>query len=158
MPERSTPDAIFIARQMMTSGETKALLRGRGVSERPITVIRDMYEDSIAAIQTPHKDEYLSGLDKVHLWQGALAGNGLRLNVKKTKFVSFELCIGPILDCQGEANEKVEEFRYLGSELFDEGSVDQVVRGRISAAWLKWRKSTGILCDRRCSMTLKGKF
>lgn len=36
--------------------------RGRGVSERPITVIRDMYEDSIAAIQTPHKDEYLSGV------------------------------------------------------------------------------------------------
>ena len=36
-------------------------------------------------------------------------------------------------------------------------SVDQAVKGRINAAWMKWRESTGILCDRRCSRALKGK-
>ncbi|VDP31424.1 unnamed protein product [Heligmosomoides polygyrus] len=68
--------------------------------------------------------------EKVQLWQRALADNGLRLNVKKTKFISSEQCSGSILDCQGETIEKVEEFRYLGR----------------------------ILCDRRCSRTLKGKL
>ncbi|VDO81952.1 unnamed protein product [Heligmosomoides polygyrus] len=28
----------------------------------------------------------------------------------------------------------------------------------MNAAWLKWRESTGILCDRRCSRTFKGKL
>ncbi|EPB70216.1 hypothetical protein ANCCEY_10702 [Ancylostoma ceylanicum] len=28
----------------------------------------------------------------------------------------------------------------------------------IACAWLKWRESTGILCDRRCSRVLKGKI
>ncbi|VDP60448.1 unnamed protein product, partial [Heligmosomoides polygyrus] len=51
--------------------------------------------------------------------------NGLRLNVKKTKFISSEQCAGSILDCQREAIEKVEEYRYLGSDLSEEGSLDQ---------------------------------
>ncbi|VDP02076.1 unnamed protein product [Heligmosomoides polygyrus] len=42
--------------------------------------------------------------------------NGLRMNVRKTKFISSEQCTEPILDCQGEMIEKVEQFRYLGSD------------------------------------------
>uniref|UniRef100_A0A183GIP1 Reverse transcriptase domain-containing protein n=1 Tax=Heligmosomoides polygyrus TaxID=6339 RepID=A0A183GIP1_HELPZ len=111
-----------------------------------------LYADDIALVA--NNQEELK--EKVQLWQRTLADNGLRLNVKKTKFVSSEQCAGSILDCQGEAIEKVEEFLYLGSDLSEEGSVDQAVRGQINAAWLKWRESTGILCDRRCSKTLKG--
>ncbi|VDP13114.1 unnamed protein product [Heligmosomoides polygyrus] len=61
-------------------------------------------------------------------------------------------CTRPILDCQGESIEKAKEFRYLGSDLCEEGSVEQAVRGRINAAWLKWREFTGILCNRRAVM------
>ncbi|VDP22984.1 unnamed protein product [Heligmosomoides polygyrus] len=233
MPERSTTDAIFIARQMMEKYREKRkpcylafldlekaydrlaraviwnALRGRGVLERLISVIKDMYEGSKAAVRTPHgmtkKMDITVGVhqgsdlspflfvltldcivnhleecslrtilyaddialvadsreeleEKVQLWQGALADNGLRLNVKKTKFVSSEQCTEPILDCHGEMIEKVEEFRYLGSDLSEEGSVDQAVRGRINAAWLKWRESTGILCSNPLRPTLKGKL
>ncbi|VDP11962.1 unnamed protein product [Heligmosomoides polygyrus] len=59
--------------------------------------------------------------EKVQLWQRAVADNILRL--KKTKFISSEQCTG--LDCQGEAIENMEAFRYLGSDLSEEGSVDQ---------------------------------
>ncbi|KIH46881.1 hypothetical protein ANCDUO_23063, partial [Ancylostoma duodenale] len=48
--------------------------------------------------------------------------------------------------------------KYLGSVLSAAGTVDAEVRGRIACAWLKWRESTGILCDRRCSRVLKGKI
>ncbi|VDP34157.1 unnamed protein product [Heligmosomoides polygyrus] len=163
MPERSTTDTIFIARQVMEKyrekRETKALylafldlekaydrlsrvvlwnsLRGRGVPERLISVIKDMYEGSKAAVRTPHgmtkKMDITVGTDDIALVadsreeleekQGALAGNGLR-NVRKTKFISSEQCTEPILDCQGEVMEKVEQFRYLGSDLSEEGSVD----------------------------------
>ncbi|VDO24012.1 unnamed protein product [Heligmosomoides polygyrus] len=36
------------------------------------------------------------------MWQRALADKRLRLNVKKTKFISSEQGAGSILDCQGK--------------------------------------------------------
>ncbi|VDO85614.1 unnamed protein product [Heligmosomoides polygyrus] len=175
MPERSTTGAIFITRQVMEKYREKRrpcylafldvekaydrlaravirnALRGRGAPERLITVIRDMYEGSKAAIRTPHgvtrKVDITVGYtkvnqleegplrtilyaddialvadnqeqleEKVQLWQRALADDGLRLNVKKTKFISSEQCAGSILDCQAETIKKVEEFRYFGSD------------------------------------------
>ncbi|VDO95810.1 unnamed protein product [Heligmosomoides polygyrus] len=109
------------------------------LEEGPLSTI--IYADEIALVAD--NQEELE--EKVQLWQRALVDNDLRLNLKKTKFISSEQCAGSILDCQGEAIEKVEEFRYLGSGLYEEGSVDQAVRGRINAARLKWRESTGIL-------------
>ncbi|VDP49141.1 unnamed protein product [Heligmosomoides polygyrus] len=107
------------------------------LEEGPLRTI--LYADDIALV--PNSREELE--EKVQLWQGTLAGDGLLLNVRKTKFISSEQCTEPILDCKGEVIEKVEQFRYLGSDLSEEGSVDQAVKGRISAAWLKWRECTG---------------
>ncbi|VDP19633.1 unnamed protein product [Heligmosomoides polygyrus] len=61
--------------------------------------------------------------EKVQLWKGALADNGLRLNDRKTKLISCEQCTESILGCLGEVIEKEEEFRYLGSELSEEGNM-----------------------------------
>ncbi|XGW19105.1 hypothetical protein V3C99_003150 [Haemonchus contortus] len=61
------------------------------------------------------------------------------------------------VDGRGKAIEKVQDFRYLGSDIAADGSVDWAVKSRINAAWMKWRESIGILCGRRCSRTLKRK-
>ncbi|VDP44248.1 unnamed protein product [Heligmosomoides polygyrus] len=131
-------------------------LRGRDVPERLISVIKDTYEGLKAAVRTPHRmtkkmditvgtilyvddialvadsrKERRCSYGKEHSQATA------RLKVRKTKFISSEQCTEPILDCQGEVIEKVEQFRYIGSDLSEEGSVDQAVKGRISAAWLK---------------------
>lgn len=79
------------------------------------------------------------------------------LNVKKTKFITSEECTGLILGCQGEAIEKVEEFRYFRSDLSKKGRRYHAVRRRINTVWLKKRESTEILCHCWCSRTLKGK-
>ncbi|VDP52762.1 unnamed protein product [Heligmosomoides polygyrus] len=53
MPERSTTDAIFIARQAYVSLPRAVLwkaLQGRGVPERLITVVKDIYKGSKAAV------------------------------------------------------------------------------------------------------------
>ncbi|EYC14573.1 hypothetical protein Y032_0040g286 [Ancylostoma ceylanicum] len=63
-----------------------------------------------------------------------------------------------VLDEDRTAFTQTEEFQYFGSILSADGKVDAAVRGRVAFAWLKWRESTGILCDRRCSRVLEGKI
>nr|CDJ94779.1 RNA-directed DNA polymerase (reverse transcriptase) domain containing protein [Haemonchus contortus] len=71
-----------------------------------------LYADDIALI-AESKVELQDNLQK---WQKVLAENGLRLNVKKTKFLSSEEGIESNTDGYGEAIGKVQDFRYLGSD------------------------------------------
>ncbi|GJR28853.1 retrovirus-related pol polyprotein LINE-1 [Tanacetum coccineum] len=73
-------------------------------------------------------------------WRKALEDNGLRVSR------------------EGEILQPKESFRYLGSILHKSGRIDEDVSNRIKAAWLKWRAATGVLCDRKVPLKLKGKF
>jgi hypothetical protein len=53
---------------------------------------------------------------------------------------------------------KKDTFRYLGSMLQKNGGIDEDVSHRIKAGWLKWRQASGVLCDPRVPLKLKGKF
>ncbi|EYC11789.1 hypothetical protein Y032_0049g1768 [Ancylostoma ceylanicum] len=64
---------------------------------------------------------------------------------------------GDVSDISGTMFTQTKEFQYLGSLLSADEPVGAAIRGTITCAWLKWRESTGILCDRRCSRVLKGK-
>ena len=46
----------------------------------------------------------------------------------------------------------------LGSIIQKDGEIDGDVNHRIQAGWLKWRVATAVLCDRKFSSKLKGKF
>ena len=51
--------------------------------------------------------------------------------------------------------------RHEGEDVSLDGQVvveGEDVRHRISAGWLKWRQSSGILCDKRVPQKVKGKF
>ncbi|VDP18130.1 unnamed protein product [Heligmosomoides polygyrus] len=64
-----------------------------------------LYADDIALVADSREELE----EKVQLRQGALAGNGLRVNVRKTKFISSEQCTEPILDCQGTTPMELEK-------------------------------------------------
>jgi hypothetical protein len=38
------------------------------------------------------------------------------------------------------------------------GDIDEDVRNRIKAGWMKWRQASGVLYDKRVPQKLKGKF
>jgi hypothetical protein len=51
-----------------------------------------------------------------------------------------------------------DTFRYLGSILQNEGEVDEDVSHRIRAGWVKWRRASGVICDKKVPNKLKSKF
>ena len=55
------------------------------------------------------------------------------------------------------AIKQVEKFKYLRS-IVQDCEVDDDVNNRIQADWFKWRKATGVICDRKVQDKVKGKF
>ncbi|CAN6573782.1 unnamed protein product [Malus baccata var. baccata] len=53
---------------------------------------------------------------------------------------------------------KSDRFRYLGSILQKNGELDGDLNHRIQAGWMKCKSASGVLCDRRMPLKLKGKF
>jgi hypothetical protein len=53
---------------------------------------------------------------------------------------------------------KKDTFHYLRSMLQKNRDVDEDVSHRIKVGWLKWRQASGVLCDPRVPLKLKGKF
>ncbi len=49
-------------------------------------------------------------------------------------------------------------FKYLGSILQVDEECEEDVSHRIKARWLKWRRATGVLCNRKIPNKLKKKF
>jgi hypothetical protein len=62
------------------------------------------------------------------------------------------------VNLDGQVVTKKDTFRYLGSILQKDGDIDEDVRHRISAGWLKWRQASGVFYDKRVPQKLKGKF
>jgi hypothetical protein len=51
-----------------------------------------------------------------------------------------------------------DTFRYLGSMLQSEIEIDEDVSNRIIAGWVKWRRASDVLCDKKVPNKLKGKL
>ena len=53
--------------------------------------------------------------------------------------------------------KRVEEFKYLGSTISEDGGLDTEITHRIKAGWKNWKKMSGVLCNKRIGIKLKGK-
>ena len=52
---------------------------------------------------------------------------------------------------------RVKEFKYLGSTVQESGSYEREIKKRVQAGWNRWRKVSGVICDRMLPARVKGK-
>ena len=57
----------------------------------------------------------------------------------------------------GEELQRMHHFKYLGSSVEERGGMTTEITQRVSAAWSNWKRYSGVLCDRRMPVKLKGK-
>ena len=99
---------------------------------------------------------------KLEEWRRAMEDRGLKINRKKTVYLRFnvdrDLDDGNSdVNIQGDNLERVNTFKYLGATLAENGDLDAEVTHRIQSEWKNWKRISGILCERRISLRVKGK-
>jgi len=52
---------------------------------------------------------------------------------------------------------RVENFKYLGSIIEERGDIDEDISHCIRAGWQKKKKASGVLCDNKIPIRLKGR-
>ena len=86
---------------------------------------------------------------------------GLKINRKKTVYLRFNvdgnLDGNSDINLQEEDLERVNTFKYLGATLAENGDLDAEMTHRIQSGWKNWKRVSGILCDRRIRLRVKGK-
>ncbi|GJX85613.1 retrovirus-related pol polyprotein LINE-1 [Tanacetum coccineum] len=109
--------------------------------------------------------ESAEGLNnRIEKWGEALEDNGLRVSREKMEYLRCDFGRYDVL--HQEVNIRIrdrilkpkESFRYLGSMIHRSGRIDEDVAHRIGVGWMKWRAASGVMCDRRIPLKLKGKF
>ena len=58
---------------------------------------------------------------------------------------------------QGDPVKTTSKFKYLGCQFQSDGGVESEIGSRIQAGWCSWRKTSGLLCDSKIPIRLKGK-
>ncbi|GJN24452.1 hypothetical protein PR202_gb12190 [Eleusine coracana subsp. coracana] len=91
-------------------------------------------------------DESRDGVNrKLELWRHTLECKGFRLSRAKTEYMMCEFSVTRHEDgdvsLNGQLVAKKDTFRYLGLMLQKDGDIDEDVRHRISAGWLKMASS-----------------
>ncbi|RZC31475.1 Pentatricopeptide repeat-containing protein [Glycine soja] len=101
--------------------------------------------------------------ERLETWRRALETHGFRLSRSKSEYMeckfnkrrrvsNSEVKIGDHI------NPQVTRFKYLGFVIQDDGEIEGDMNHRIQAGWMKWRKASGVLCDAKVPIKLKGKF
>ena len=95
---------------------------------------------------------------RLESWKYALERRGMKVSRSKTEY----LCINGENDDETVKMEdtkkpRVKEFMYLGSTVQESGGCEREVKKRVQAGWNGWRRVSGVICDKRLLVRVKGK-
>ena len=153
MRKQNIPKVYIRLVQDMYQGATTRVKSKRGTSDvRTELPWELLYADDLAIIDITNEDTQ----NRLESWQKVLTDNGLKINVAKTEHLSTRENPLPV-KLNGEELKNVDHFKYLGSVIDKDGTIDRDVDLRVQAAWSSWRKLTGVLYDRKIPLRLKAK-
>ncbi|GKD06095.1 ataxia telangiectasia mutated family protein, partial [Tanacetum coccineum] len=101
--------------------------------------------------------------NRLESWRKALEDNGLRVSREKTEYLRCDYGRYEVIHQEVDIRigdrilQLKKSFRYLGSVMHRSGRIDEDVTNRIKTGWVKWKAASGVLCDRRIPLKLKGK-
>ena len=114
-------------------------------------------DDMVLIGESEHEVE-----DMLEQVREALESKGLKVNRDKTEHMESrwkdEADGVSRVKLQESLLNKVKDFKYLGTYVEEGGELDKEIECKIQAGWCKWREASGILCDKRMPMKLKGKY
>ncbi|VDO65133.1 unnamed protein product [Heligmosomoides polygyrus] len=87
-----------------------------------------------------------------------LAMFALKLNVKKTEYVTTVVNESGSIKIDGPELPRTSVFKYLGSAIESDGKLMVEVNSHVTAASFKWRSLTGVLCDKKLPERFKSKI
>ena len=114
-----------------------------------------MYADDVVLCA-----ESKEGLEqKLEAWRKALEDRGMKISRRKTEYLQLNTQANDRedLELDGENIRRVDKFKYLGSLVDETGNVEGEIKSRIQSGWKNWREVSGVLCDRKVPVKLKGK-
>ncbi|VDO75490.1 unnamed protein product [Heligmosomoides polygyrus] len=91
-------------------------------------------------------------------WCDRLAMFGLKLNVKKTEYLTTDVNESGSVRLTVTELARTSVFKYLGSAIASDGGLMVEMNSRVSASWSKWRSLTGVLCDKKIPERFKTKI
>ena len=92
-----------------------------------------LYTDDLSIIDVTSTDTQ----NKLESWQ-VLTDNGLKINVAKTEHLSTRENPLP-MKLNGEEPKNVDHFKYVGSVIDKDGTIDRAVDLCVQAAWSSWK-------------------
>ena len=81
----------------------------------------------------------------------------MKISRRKTEYLGCNEHQDAEIQLQGEPLKRVKTFTYLQSTLAVDGELDAEVTHRVQSVWKNWKRVSGVLCDRRMNMKIKGK-
>ena len=108
-------------------------------------------------------DDEIDVTEYLDTWKKALDERGVRISrPKKNQFMDFNFGQdnGKERDpvkILWEQLQRVHHFKYLGSSVEETGGMATEITQTVSAAWRNWKRCSGVLCDKRMTVKLKGK-
>ncbi|KAM3238309.1 hypothetical protein P3L10_013340 [Capsicum annuum] len=109
-------------------------------------------------------DETRAGVnEKLEVWRQTLESKGFKLSRSKTEYMECKFSEvrqkdDVVVRLDSQEIRKRDSFRYFGSMIQGNDEIDEDVSNRIGAGWMKWRLASGVLCDKKVPLKLKGKY
>ena len=95
---------------------------------------------------------------KLEEWRRAITEErGLKISRRKTEYLGCNEHQDAEIQLHGETAKRVKKFTYLGSTLVEDGELYAEVTHVVQSGWKNWKRVSGVLCDRRMNVKIKGK-